>query len=82
VSLAPNDKDILVELATVQMRCRQPEQALATWLSVQSLYPKGEEPDAVLVGKTETLTMLRRFDEAELCLSAMRQRGLETELRR
>jgi tetratricopeptide (TPR) repeat protein len=82
VSLAPNDKELLTELASIQMRCGQPEQALATWLSVQSLYPQGGEPAEVLIGKTETLTMLHRFDEAEACLSAMRQRGLEIEIRR
>jgi len=76
VSLAPNDKELLAELATVQMSCEQPEQALATWLSVQSMYPQGGEPNEVLIGKTETLTILRRFDEAETCLLAIRQRGL------
>jgi tetratricopeptide (TPR) repeat protein len=75
VSLAPNDRELLAELAAVQMSCGQPEQALATWLSVQSLYPQGE-PNEVLIGKTETLTMLRRFDEAEMNLTVMRQRGL------
>jgi len=77
VSLVPNDRELLAELAAVQMNCGQPEQALATWLTVQSLYPPGGEPAEVLIGKTETLTMLRRFDEAETNLAAIRQRGLE-----
>ena len=84
VSLVPNDRDLLAELAAVQMSCGQPEQALATWLSVQSLYPQGSEPDEVLIGRTETLMVLQRFDEAETCLVAIRQRGLnnpETERR-
>jgi tetratricopeptide (TPR) repeat protein len=76
VSLAPNDKGLLVELAKLQMWCGQPEQALATWLSVQSLYPKGDEPNEVLIGKTETLTMLRRFDEAEACRLQAMGRGV------
>ena len=74
VSLAPNDKELLAELAAIQMNCGQPEQALATWLSVQCLYPQGSEPDDVIFGKTETLKMLHRFDEAESCFSAMKQR--------
>ena len=77
VSLSPDDRDLLSELATVQMCCGQPEQALATWLSVQSLYPQGSEPVEVLIGKTETLAILRRFDEAEMCLVTLRQRKLE-----
>jgi uncharacterized protein HemY len=75
VSLLPNDRELLVELATVQMSCGQPEQALATWLTVQSLYPQGGEPVEVLIGKTETLMELRRFDEAQANLSALRQQG-------
>jgi len=77
VSLSPNNRELLAELATVQMSCQQPEQALATWLTLQSLYPQGSEPNEVLIGKTETLTVLRRFDEAEINLIAIRQRGLE-----
>jgi tetratricopeptide (TPR) repeat protein len=77
VSLSPNNRELLAELAVVQMGCQQPEQALATWLTLQSLYPQGSEPDDVLLGKTETLMVLRRFDEAESNLLAMRQRGLE-----
>ena len=83
VSLAPNDRELLAELATVQMNCGQQEQALATWLSVQNLYPQKGEPPEVLIGKTETLMALQRFDEAEANLLAIRQRGLDnTEMER
>jgi len=77
VSLSPNNRELLAELATIQMSCVQPEQALATWQTLQSLYPPGSEPNEVLIGKTETLTILQRFDEAEANLVAIRQRGLE-----
>jgi tetratricopeptide (TPR) repeat protein len=77
VSLSPHDRELLAELAAVQMSCGQPEQALATWLTVQNLYPQGGEPAEVLIGKTETLLVLRRFDEVEMNLTAIRQRGLE-----
>jgi len=76
VSLFPNHRELLAELAVVQMDCGQPEQALATWLTLQNLYPQGGEPDDVLLGKTETLMILRRFDEAETNLAAIRLRGL------
>jgi tetratricopeptide (TPR) repeat protein len=74
VSLSPNDRELLPELAAVQMRCGQNEQALATWLSVQSLYPQGGEPTEVLLGKANTFLSLRRFDEAVVCLTDVRQR--------
>lgn len=77
VSLAPDDKELLPELATVQMNCGQPEQALATWIAAQNRYPHGGEPDEVLIGKTETLTLLHRFDEARACLWSINQRGPE-----
>ena len=77
ISLFPNNRALLAELAVVQMGCGQPEQALATWLTLQNLYPQGSEPDGVLMGKTETLMVLRRFDEAETNLAAIRRRGLE-----
>ena len=77
VSLSPNDRELLAELAAVQMSCRQPEQALATWLALQSLYPQGSEPNEVLIGKTETLMILQRFDEAQTNLVTIQQRGLE-----
>jgi len=77
VSLLPNDRELLAELAAVQMSCKQPEQALATWLTIQSLYSQNGEPTEVLIGKTETLLTLRRFDEAEMNLTLLRQRGLE-----
>ena len=77
VSLSPNNRELLAELAAVQMGCGQPEQALATWLTLQSLYPQGGEPDEVLIGKTETLSVLRRFNEAESNWATIQQRGLE-----
>jgi len=77
VSLSPNDRELLAELAAVQMSCGQPEQALATWLTIQNLYSQNGEPTEVLIGKTETLLALRRFDEAEMNLTLLRQRGLE-----
>ena len=77
VSLSPNDGDLLMELAAVQMECGQYEQALATWQTVQNCYSQGGEPAEVLVGKAETLMALRRFDEAAMNLMAIRERGLE-----
>ena len=75
VSLSPNDRELLAELAAVQMDCGQPERAWATWLSLQNMYPQGGEPAEVLLGKTETLMALQRFDEVQSNLLALQQRG-------
>ena len=77
VSLSPNDRELLTELAASQMDCGQPEQALATWQTIQSLYSQDDEPAEVLIGKTETLLVLGRFDEVAMNLNVIRQRGLE-----
>jgi len=77
VSLSPNDNGLLSELAAVQMGCGQYEQALATWQTVQNCYSQGGEPTEVLIGKTETLMALRRFDEAAMNLVSIRERGLD-----
>jgi tetratricopeptide (TPR) repeat protein len=77
ISLAPNDRELLPELAVTQMRCGQPEQALATWLSLQNSFPQGAEPTDFLHCKADTLAALQRFDEAAACLNVIRQREPE-----
>lgn len=77
LSFSPNNRDLLPELAAVQMICRQPEHALATWQHLQDLFPKGSEPADLLRGKAEALIALQRFDEAILCLNIAQQREPE-----
>ncbi|MDR1962350.1 MAG: tetratricopeptide repeat protein [Planctomycetaceae bacterium] len=74
LSFSPNNRELLPELAAVQMICRQPEHALATWQNLQDLFPKGTEPTDLLRGKAEALIALQRFDEAARCLHDARQR--------
>jgi tetratricopeptide (TPR) repeat protein len=73
LSLSPNNKEILPELAAVQMICSQPEHALATWQNLQELFPKGSEPTDLLRGKAEAFIALHRFDEAIHCLETARR---------
>ncbi|MDR0609707.1 MAG: tetratricopeptide repeat protein [Planctomycetaceae bacterium] len=73
LSFSPNNRDLLPELAAVQMICRQPEHALATWQNLQDLFPKGAEPADLLRGKAEALIALQRFDEAIHCLHIAHQ---------
>jgi tetratricopeptide (TPR) repeat protein len=77
VSISPDDRELLAELATAQMDCGQSEQALATWQTVQNMYSQGGEPTEVLIGKTEVLLALQRFEEANASLAALQQRGLD-----
>ena len=70
LSLSPENRDILPELASAQMHCGQSEHALATWLKLQDTFQPGAEPVELLQGKAESLIVLRRFDEALDCLQA------------
>ncbi|GHT46289.1 hypothetical protein FACS189454_07210 [Planctomycetales bacterium] len=78
-SLSQDQKDILrneilPKLAETQRRCGQPQQALATLLSLEKMYPQGKEPAALLQCKAETLFDLNRNPEATACLNTLRQR--------
>ncbi|MDR2117150.1 MAG: tetratricopeptide repeat protein [Planctomycetaceae bacterium] len=77
LSFSPNNRDLLPELAAVQMICGQPEHALATWQHLQELFPKGGEPADLFRGKAEALIALQRFDEAIQCLNSAQQREPE-----
>ncbi|MDR0520992.1 MAG: tetratricopeptide repeat protein [Planctomycetaceae bacterium] len=74
ITLDPGNKDLLPELALIQMRCGQFEQALAAWLDAQDKYPAGKEPVFILAGKSETLAALYRYDDAAVCLNSILQR--------
>ena len=74
LSLSPNNRSVLPELAMLQMRRNEPEYALATWHNLQELYPPGCEPTDVLQGKAEAyLAMNRLPDAADCLLTAQRQ---------
>lgn len=63
-----NDKrEILPELASLQMRLGQPEYALASWQSLQESYAPGTEPAAVLCGKGAVLAAMNRFPDSLDC---------------
>ncbi|MDR3196795.1 MAG: tetratricopeptide repeat protein [Planctomycetaceae bacterium] len=77
LSFSPNNRELLPELAAIQMICRQPEHSLATWQHLQDLFPKDSEPADLLRGKAEVLIALQRFDEAIQCLNTARLREPE-----
>lgn len=74
LSLSPNNRDILPELAAVQMLCGQPEHALASWQSLQELFPPDAVPADLLRGKAEAYIALSRFDDALSALCKARDR--------
>ena len=68
LALVPNgsgqSKEFLAELATVQMRMKQPQQALASWQNLERLYMTEPAPIAIIYGKAETFAALKRWDDA------------------
>ena len=58
LSLSPDNRSILPELAALQMRRNEPEYALATWQNLQDLYPPGSEPTNILQGKANAYQAL------------------------
>jgi len=74
LSLSPNNRDILPELAALQLRRNEPEYALATWQNLQDLYQPGSEPMDVLQGKADAYLALNRPADAVDCLLAAQRR--------
>ena len=74
LSFSTNHRDLLPELAAVQMLCGQPELALATWQNLQKLFPPDEIPPDLLRGKAEAYVALHRFNDAATCLQAAQER--------
>lgn len=79
LSIAPDNRDILPNLAAVQMYRGQPQHALATWQKLQDAYPPGTEPIDLLRGKAEALIAMRCFDEAIECLQTAQRREPDQE---
>ncbi len=70
LTLTPDKRELLPELAQAQMLSGEPEHALATWQNFQAGFQPGTESIELLCGKAETLVTLHRFDEALVCLTA------------
>ena len=61
ISLCPKNKDLLSELATLQMAMNRPEQALATWHSVGKLYQQAPEPQHVVFGRGDAYMAMKQY---------------------
>ncbi|MDR3109408.1 MAG: tetratricopeptide repeat protein [Planctomycetaceae bacterium] len=63
----PPERELLPELATVQMQMSENEHALATWQNLLRLYQSGDEPINAICAKGDTLALLGRVDDAAGC---------------
>jgi tetratricopeptide (TPR) repeat protein len=73
---APNDRQILLEVAGLYWQMHQPQRALETLSSVAETYAPGEESQQLLYLMGVTYTALNRYDDAaaSLALAASRER--------
>ena len=67
LAFQPPERELLPELARLQMQMNEPEHALATWQHLLRLYPPGDEPAIAFCGKGDTLALMGRFDDAADC---------------
>jgi tetratricopeptide (TPR) repeat protein len=75
---APQDRQILLEVAELYRRLSWPQRALATLHSLADTYSPGEEPQEVLYLTGLAYTALGRYEDAVERLSAAAVRGAPT----
>jgi tetratricopeptide (TPR) repeat protein len=75
---APDDHQILLEIADLYHQMRQPQRALETLLSITESYAHGEEPQQVLYLLGATYTALKRYDDAVASLATAATRDRPT----
>ncbi len=75
---APQDRQILLEIAELYRQLNRPQQALATLHSLADTYSPGEEPQRVLCLMGLAYTALGRHENAVECLLAAAQRDSPT----
>jgi tetratricopeptide (TPR) repeat protein len=73
---APDDRQILLEIADLYHQVHQPQRALETLSAVTETYASGEESQQLLYLLGVTYTALKRYDDAaaSLALAATRDR--------
>jgi tetratricopeptide (TPR) repeat protein len=75
---APQDRQVLLEVAELYRQLNWPQRALATLQSLADTYSPGEEPQQVLHLMGLTYTALGRYDDAVESLSAAAVRAAPT----
>ncbi|MDR1486310.1 MAG: hypothetical protein LBT09_16015 [Planctomycetaceae bacterium] len=70
ISIDPENRVILAELANVQLLAGQPEHSLVTLQNLQEQYPPNSIPPEILRCKARAYIALKKYDEANRCLAA------------
>jgi tetratricopeptide (TPR) repeat protein len=70
LNYAPDDRDVLLELAELYRQLNQPPRALQTLQSLADTYPPGEEPQHVLHLMGMAYLAMQRYDDAVESLAA------------
>ncbi len=78
LSVSPENRELLLELAAVQTLCGQSEQALVTWQELRRTYPSDAVPTEILRGEAEAYVALGRLSEAIICLREAQRRAPAT----
>jgi tetratricopeptide (TPR) repeat protein len=78
LDLAPDNRDVLFDVAELYRSRSQPRRALVTLQHLADLYPAGEEPGRILYLQGLACAALQRYDEAVACYQLASRRGLES----
>ncbi|MDR2644266.1 MAG: tetratricopeptide repeat protein [Planctomycetaceae bacterium] len=70
ISIDPENRDVLADLANVQLLAGQPEQSLVTLQNLQDQYPPDSLPPEILRIKARSYLALKKYDDANRCLAA------------
>jgi Flp pilus assembly protein TadD len=70
ISIDPQNRNILADLAKVQLLAGQPEHSLVTLQNLQDQYPPDSLPPEVLYYKAQAYTALKKYDDANHCIAA------------
>ncbi|MDR2171590.1 MAG: hypothetical protein LBP59_15720 [Planctomycetaceae bacterium] len=73
ISIDPDNRNILGDLAKVQLLAGQPEHSLVTLQNLQEQYPPDALPEEVLRCKAQAYIALKKYDEANRCLAAVKE---------
>lgn len=74
LGLDPENREVHQDLAEIQLSLGKPNRALATWQGLGRLYPPGNEPVDVLLGKGMAYMALSRHDDAIETYAAARRK--------
>jgi tetratricopeptide (TPR) repeat protein len=69
ISMDPSNRNILADLAEIQLLAGQPEHSLITLQNLQEQYPPESIPSHILQCKAKVYFALKKYDEANQCIA-------------